>query len=211
MKQTILLLSIFLLSNIAIGQAPREIKLNAPQKDRGSSLMKALSDRHSSREMDTRPLDMQDMSDLLWAANGVSRPDGRRTAPTAMNRQDVDLYVSLPDGVYLYDAKEHSLKLMIEEDIRPLLAGPQEFIKSAPVVVVMVSDTAKFPDGIDGKLWGAFDAGIVSQNINLFCSAVGLATVTRAYMDAGKVKEVLKLSEGQVVMLNNPVGYPKAK
>ena len=207
MKQIIL--SILFLSNMAIGQVVEEIKLNAPDKERGSSLMKTLNDRQSSREMDTKALSIQDLSDLLWAANGVNRPDGRRTAPTAMNRQDIDLYVALPEGVYLYDAKEHILKLVVGEDVRPLLAGPQEFIKSVPVVLIIVSDTAKFPAGIDGKLWGAFDAGIVSQNINLFCSAVGLKTVTRAYMDADKVKEVLKLSEGQVVMLNNPVGYSK--
>ena len=211
MRQITLLLSILLLSNMAIGQVAKEIKLNAPDKERGSSLMKALNDRRSSREMDIKALNLQDLSDLIWAANGVNRPDGRRTAPTAMNRQDIDLYVALHDGTYLYDAKEHILKLVLEQDIRPLLAGPQEFIKSAPVVLVIVSDTAKFPAGIDGKLWGAFDAGIVSQNINIFCSAVGLETVTRAYMDADKVKAALKLSEGQIVMLNNPVGYPKPK
>ena len=209
MKQIVALLSILLLSNMAIGQVVGEIKLNAPNKERGSSLMKTLNDRQSSREMDTKALDIQDLSDLLWAANGVNRPDGRRTAPTAMNRQDIDLYVALPEGAYLYDANEHILRLVAGEDIRPLLAGPQEFIKSAPIVLIIVSDTAKFPAGIDGKLWGAFDAGIVSQNINLFCSAVGMKTVPRAYMDATKVKEALKLSEGQVVMLNNPVGYPK--
>ena len=211
MKHFILLLSLLFLSNTITAQVTKEIKLNEPNKDRGSSLTKTLSDRFSSREMDERPLELQDLSDLVWAANGVNRPDGRRTAPTAMNRQEVDLYIVFPEGTYIYDAKAHLLTLVVEGDHRPLLAGPQEFIKKAPVVLVIVSDTAKFPAGIDGKLWGAFDAGIVSQNINLFCSAVGLATVTRAYMNAEEFKTTLKLSEGQVVMLNNPVGYPTQK
>ncbi|MDR2414791.1 MAG: SagB/ThcOx family dehydrogenase [Odoribacteraceae bacterium] len=213
MKQ---LLFVFIALSVAFtapAQELKEIKLNDPDKTRGSSVMKALSDRASSREMDARELSLQDLSDLLWAAYGVNRPDGRRTAPTAKNDQDIDLYVSLPAGTYLYDARANLLKPVVSGDLRPVLAAGQEFVKRAPVVILIVSDYSRFRmNDVDrSRLWGAMDGGIVSQNINIFCAAVGLATVPRAYMDQVKLKEILGLSDTQMPVLNNPVGYPVSR
>lgn len=193
-------------------QEPVAIKLNTPHKDRGSSVTKALDNRQSIREYSDEKLSLQDLSDLLWAANGVNRPDGRRTAATARNSQDIDVYVIMEEGAYLYDAQAHELKPVAPGDHRALIADSQEFAKKAPVSLLIVSDVSKFK-GVDNperqKIYGALDAGIVSQNIMLFASGCGLATVPRAYMKADELKQVLKLSESQIPMLNTPVGYPK--
>ncbi|MDR2382848.1 MAG: nitroreductase family protein [Prevotellaceae bacterium] len=202
-----------LLATAVNAQSLKPIKLNAPDKERGSSIMKALSDRHSEREFSTEKLSLQDLSDLLWAANGINRPDGRRTAATARNNQDIDVYAIMEEGAYIYDAKAHELKPVVEGDHRPLIADAQASVKDAPVSLLIVSDLSRFA-GADlerQKQWGAFDAGIVSQNIMLFASGCGFVTVPRAFMKKEELKKVLKLSETQEPMLNNPVGYPKKK
>lgn len=192
-------------------QELQEIKLNAPNKTRGSATMKALSDRKSDREFDSKELSLQDLSDLLWAANGINRPDGRRTAPTASNRQEIDVYAIRQDGAYLYDAQAHSLKPVARGDFRAAVASAQDFVKTAPVSLVIVIDMEKTgnPASEQAKLMGAVDGGIVSQNINIFCAAVGLATVPRATMDQAELRRVLKLRDAQLPIMNNPVGYPK--
>ena len=161
----------------------KAIKLSSPDKNRGSSIMKALSDRHSDREYAAKELSLQDLSDLLWAANGINRPDGKRTAPSALNKQDIDIYVIMKEGAYLYDAKANSLQPIAKGDHRAAVAGSQDFVKSAPV--------------------------IVCQNINIFCAATGLATVPRATMDQAALKRILKLTDSQLPIMNNPVGYPR--
>ncbi len=187
------------------------IKLNAPNKDRGSSIMKALENRHSVREFSTTKLSLQDLSDLLWAAIGVNREDGRRTAPTAQNKQDLDVYVIMQEGAYLYDAKAHELKPVAKGDHRPLIADVQQSINDAPVCLLMVSDLSRFGDMDEAskKEFGAISAGVVSQNISLFCAGCGLVTVPRAYMKKDELSKVLNLTKTQVPILNNPVGYPK--
>ena len=172
--------------------------------------MEALSKRGSVREFSQKELPAQTLANLLWAANGVNRADGKRTAPSAMNRQDIDIYVIMKDGAYLYDAASNTLKLIAEGDHRGLVAGRQEFVKDAPVSLVLVSDLAKFGrDDDHTKLMAAVDAGTVCQNINLFCSAMGLATVPRASMETEQLKSVLKLTDKQLPLMNNPVGFPK--
>jgi SagB-type dehydrogenase family enzyme len=192
-------------------QELQAIKLNAPNKTRGSVLMKALSERMSVREYDSRDLSLQDMSDLLWAANGINREDGRRTAPSASNRQEIDVYAIRADGAYLYDHQAHSLKPVAAGDFRAAVAGKQDFVLSAPISLLIVVNLEKLGDPTveQTKLMGAVDAGIVCQNINIFCSAVGLATVPRASMDQAELRRVLKLSETQLPLMNNPIGYPK--
>ena len=212
MKQLMLLLAMCVTMTTPHAQGAGELKLNRPDLNRGVNVMKAFSDRHSDREFSTRELSLQDLSDLLWAANGVNRPgDGKRTAPSALNKQDVDIYVFLAKGVYLYDASKHVLKLVAEGDHRAVVAGKQDFVKQAPVSLVYVSDLSRFGMGLDEqvKLMGAMDAGIVSQNVNLFCAGVGLSTVPRASMDQEALRKLLKLSDTQVPMMNNPVGYSK--
>jgi len=202
--------SLFLTTTVG-AQEFTAIQLNAPNKDRGSSIMKALNDRHSTREFSSENLSIQDLSDLLWAANGVNREDGRRTAATARNNQDIDVYVIMKEGAYIYDANAHELKPVAIGDYRDLVADSQDFAKNAPVSLLIVSDISRFT-GLDvevQKQLGALDAGIVSQNIMLFASGCGLVTVPRAYMNKEGLKEALSLSETQIPMLNTPIGYPK--
>lgn len=190
----------------------KTIKLNTPSKDRGSSVMKALADRHSEREFSSKKLSSQDLSDLLWAATGINRADGKRTAASALNKQDVDVYAIMEEGAYLYDPKAHALQPVAKGDFRPMVAGKQAFVNNAPVCLVIVSDYSKFGtfgDENARKLWGAFDAGLVSQNVALFCAGCGLITVPRGTMDSASLKKVLKLSATQLPVINNPVGYTK--
>ena len=170
----------------------KAIKLSSPDKNRGSSIMKALSDRHSDREYAAKELSLQDLSDLLWAANGINRPDGKRTAPSALNKQDIDIYVIMKEGAYLYDAKANSLQPIAKGDHRAAVAGSQDFVKSAPVSLVLVSDLSRFGNIADHT-----------------CAATGLATVPRATMDQAALKRILKLTDSQLPIMNNPVGYPR--
>lgn len=188
------------------------IKLNKPNLDRGLSVMKALNVRKSVREYGNKELELSDLSDLLWAANGINRPEeGKRTAPSALNSQDVDVYVCMKDGAYLYDAKENDLKRVSTEDLRYLLGDGQDFVKDAPAIFVLVSDLSRFSSEDAGRnlLRGAMDVGIVSQNISLFCASVGLMTVPRAMMDVEGLKKSLNLKDSQIPIMNHPVGYKK--
>jgi SagB-type dehydrogenase family enzyme len=189
------------------------IKLVTPDKSGGIPTMKAFAQRKSDREFDTKALKPQDLSTLLWAANGINRTaNGMRTAASAINAQDVDVYVILPEGAYLYDAKAHALNLISKGDYRVAVAGSQEAVKTAPVMLVMVSDLSRFgdrPATEQTRLMAAMDIGIVSQNINLACASLGLATVPRATMDQAVLKTALKLTDKQYAGLNNPVGYFK--
>ncbi len=174
--------------------------------------MKSLSLRKSAAMPDfqkAKDLSLAEISELLWAANGVNRADeGKRTAPSAMNVQDVDIYVVAKNGTYLYNAKNHSLGLAASGDFRALVAGAQADFAKAPIMLVLVSDVSKFPRGDDAsrQRLGALDAGIVSQNISLYCSGSGLITRVRAFMDSEGLAKALKLSASQIPMLNHPVG-----
>lgn len=211
MKKVLFILTALLLIVTSMNaQDLKAIHLNAPDKSRGTTVMKALADRHSVREFDAKALSLQDLSDLLWAANGVNRADGKRTAPSALNKQDIDVYVILKEGAYLYNAQSNILEPIAKGDHRQVVAGGQDFVKTAPVSLVLISDLSRFGNTSDqSKLMGAVDAGIVCQNINLFCSSRGLSTVPRATMDKAALKSVLKLTDSQLPIMNNPVGYPK--
>jgi len=209
-KVQLLLLCLFI--SVTTFAADKVIRLPKPNLNRNSEVMEAFANRHSTREYAAKALTLTDLSDLLWAANGINRPEeGKRTAPSAMNKQDVDVYVVLPEGTYLYDAKAHQLNLVAEGDHRGAVAGGQAFVKSAPVSLLLVSDLSRLGDAKNThtQLMGAVDAGIVSQNISIFCSAAKLATVPRASMDTAKLKSVLKLTDTQLPLMNHPVGYHK--
>ena len=206
------LLLVCLVLSVAASAADKVVKLPKPNLNRAGTVMKALSERQSTREYASKALSLADLSDLLWAANGINRPEsGKRTAPSALNKQDVDVYVILPAGSYVYDAKNHQLNLVSEEDHRDAVAGGQTFVKAAPVSLVLVSDVSLFGDAQkpQNQVVGAMDVGIVSQNISLFCANAKLATVPRGSMDATQLKKVLKLKDSQIPMLNHPVGYFK--
>lgn len=189
-------------------KAGETIKLPPVVKGVPASLMQALEKRQSVREFDKGNIPLRELSNLLWAANGVNREDGKRTAPSALNKQDVDVYVCMENGAYKYDAKGHALVQVTDKDVRPAVAAQQTWAADAPVVIVLVSDLRKL-GGEKAREMGAIDAGHVSQNVCLYCAATGLATVPRASMDKRAVATALNLENGQEPMLNLPVGYPK--
>ena len=212
MKKILITFTALLITSMSMySQELKEIKLNAPDKTRGSAVMKALSDRQSIREYDTKDVSLQDLSDLLWAANGINRQDGKRTAPSAMDRREIDVYMINKDGAYLYDVNEHVLKPVSSGDFRKAVAAQQDFAATAPISIVLVANLEKLGDPTkEGtRSTASFDAGIVCQNINLFCAAVGLATVPRGSMNQEELRAALKLSDTQIISINNPVGYPK--
>ncbi|MDR1919976.1 MAG: SagB/ThcOx family dehydrogenase [Tannerellaceae bacterium] len=211
MRQLTFLFSAFLFAGLLHAQELKVIKLDAPDKTGGEPLMKVFNNRKSDREFAAGKVKPKDLSNLLWAANGVNRPDGKRTAPSAINAQDVDVYVILPEGAYLYDAKAHALNPVAAGDYREAVAGGQDFVKAAPLCLVLVSDLKRLSKNPDegSKLMGAVDVGIVSQNINLACAGLGLLTVPRASMDKEALKKALKLTDTHLILMNNPVGYPK--
>lgn len=191
-----------------LAQDLKPIELLSPDKARGLPLMQALGVRASVREYSKRPLALQDLSDVVWAANGINRPDeGKRTASSALNAQDVDIYVFMEDGVYLYNAAKQVLDPVVSGDFRDLADKTD-----APVTLVLISDVSRFRFGTDVQRtgWANIDVGIVSQNISLFCAATGLKTCPKAsFPGMDKIREVLKLRTTQYVILNHPVGYEK--
>jgi SagB-type dehydrogenase family enzyme len=206
-----LLLVILTASALAAAEDFKAIELPKPNMKGGMPLMEALSARATHREYDTRDLPMQVLSDLLWAGFGINRPEsGKRTAPSAMNRQETDIYVALKSGLYVYDAKGNLLKPVLAEDIREA-TGMQPFVKSAPVNLIFVADFARMGDSSDEnkKIYSAADVGFISQNIYLFCASEGLATVVRGWFDREKLREVMKLRPEQRIVLTQTVGYPK--
>jgi len=198
--------------SITFADEPKTIQLLTPQPGSGSPLMQLLWKRKSSREFSPKPLPVEVLSNLLWAGFGINRPDGRRTAPSAMNRQDVDIYVILSDGTYLYDAKANQLKLIVAEDLRGL-AGTQPYVKEAPVNLIYVSDYAKMGEKVPNELkilLSGAHAGFISQNVYLYCASEGLATVVRAFIDIPALSKAIKLRPEQKIILGQSVGYPKA-
>lgn len=171
--------------------------------------MQALKERRSAREFSAAKLPAQMLSNLLWAAWGVNRPDGRRTAPSASNRQEVDVYVALAEGLYLYDAREHRLRQVLGEDLRAR-TGKQPFVGQAPLELVYVADAAKAgrARAEDQIFYSAINTGYISQNVYLFCASEGLATVVRGLVDRDALAKAMKLRPEQRVVVAQSVGYP---
>jgi len=188
----------------------KPILLLKPQTDGGKPLMQALKDRKTSREFSSEKLPPQILSNMLWAACGINRPDGKRTAPTAMNKQEIDVYVAMAEGLYLYDANAHILLPVLAEDIRAA-TGKQPFVKDAPVNLVFVADFAKMGNtpADQKEFYAATDTGYISQNVYLYCASEGLATVVRGAVDKPALALAMKLRNDQKVILAQTVGYPK--
>jgi SagB-type dehydrogenase family enzyme len=194
----------------AQGEAAIKIELPLPQKEGGMPLMEAISKRRSEREFARAELPLPILSNLLWAAYGVNRPDGSRTAPSALNAQEVDVYVALPSGAYLYAAAEHLLRLVASSDLRRI-TGYQDFVDEAPLDLVFVADYARmtFVPVRQRESYASAAAGAISQNVYLFAAGNGLATVIRAWIDREAIADALGLSHDQQVLLSQTVGYPK--
>jgi nitroreductase len=189
-------------------QELKPITLLSPDKERGLPVMKALDVRASVREWSPKKLSLQDMSDLLWAANGINRPgEGKRTASSSTNAQDIDIYPFTKDGIYLYDARNHVLDPVVSGDYRELPG-----LTEAPVNLVLITDISRYRYGDDPDRlgWARINCGIVSQNISLFCAGTGLKTRPRASCPGAEtIRELLKLKDSQHILLNHPVGYAK--
>ena len=207
------ILSTFLLAAIALTATAKDIQLPKPQLKANMTLMEALSKRASSRTYSQKAVDNQTLSTLLWAACGINRPAEKKiTAPSAINAQDILVYVATKDGAWLYEPQTNTLKQVTTDDVRPHLAAGQQFVMQVPVVLVLVSDQSRFGNRSRGASdMGKFDAGYVSENICLASTALGLATVPRMMMDQEKLAQALHLPEHQKLMLNHPVGWPSEK
>lgn len=183
--------------------------LPPPRKDGGRPLMQALQLRRSTREFAARPLPPQVLSDLLWAAYGVNRAGGERTAPYWRHIMVIDVYAAMADGVWLYDPQAHVLRPHLGTDVRAL-TGRQEFAGTAPLNLVYVAHGERMTDvsAEERRLYASVDAAFAGQNVYLFCASEGLATVFRGALDYARLNQALRLGEGQFVTFAQTVGYP---
>ena len=207
-----LVLAVLLLGpSLVSGEEGKPVPLPEPQMEGGKPLMELLKARSSSRAFSTEKLPRQVLSNMLWAAWGVNRPEsGKRTAPSARNWQEIDIYVATADGLFLYDAKAHALQPILAQDVRAM-TGQQPFVQHAPVNLVYVADFSRMGDAdMETKVFcSAADTGFISQNVYLYCTSEGLATVIRGLIDRPALEKAMKLRPDQKVTLSQSVGYPK--
>lgn len=195
----------------ASGESLTMMALPPAQTTGGLPLMEALRQRHSAREFRPDALTPQQLSDLLWAACGLNRDAlGGRTAPSAMNAQEVDLYVALPQGLYRYEPKAHALQLVVAQDVRRV-TGYQDFVDTAPLDLIFVAEHSrmKIVPAAMRESYASVAAGAMAQNIYLYCASVGLATVVRAWFDRQALTQAMGLTPDQQLLLTQTVGWPK--
>jgi nitroreductase len=194
----------------AKGESATSIALPPPTKHGGLPLMEALSRRHSSRDFANTPLPLPLLADLLWSAYGMNRADGGRTAPSALNAQEIDVFVALSSGAYLYDAATHRLNLVAASDLRRV-TGYQDFVDEAPLDLVYVADHSRMGmvPVTQRQSFASTAAGAIAQNVYLFTASNDLATVIRAWIDRTAIADALGLTHDQQVLLSQTVGYPK--
>jgi len=195
----------------AVAQELKPLELPPPRSEGGMPLMAALKLRRSTRQYSDRPLPAQTLSDLLWAAFGINRPSGDRTAPYWRHVMVMDIYVAMADGVWIYEPKAHTLLPHLQGDIRPQ-TGLQEFVATAPLNLVYVAYGERMTDisPEERRLYASVDTGFIGQNVYLFCASEGLATVFRGSVDYPKLARTLKLPDQQFVTFAQTVGYPRA-
>ncbi len=196
------------LIQIIISMNAQDIRLPEPKKSGGKPLMEALAERKSTREFSPEALSYQQISDLLWAGNGINRDNGKRTAPSARNCQEIDMYVVLPEGIYLYDPKANILLLKkTGKFLQDMIM--QEFDPVPPILLIFVANYDKMvnmtPENME--FYGATDCGYVSQNIYLYCASENLNTVVLGRIDREKIKQLIGFN-GKAI-LAQPVGLPK--
>ncbi len=200
MKKLLLTATLSLLSLTAVAE---NITLPTPDLTGGKPLMTVLSERRSTRAFSEKELDKQTLSELLWATWGISSSDGKRTVPTALNKQNMDLYVVSKTGIYLYNAQKNLLEQISDKDVRPIVASAQEFALKAPIHLVYVG-TQKEP-------WSAMHAGSMYQNAGLYCASVGLNNVVRGSFDKENLTKALNLSDDKAPLIVQAIGYPPEK
>jgi len=201
---------IFSLSQSSAFSEKKEIQLVKPDRNGGIPLMSALNKRNSSRSFSEKKLSDQVLSNILWAAYGINRVEsGKRTAPSAMDKQEIDIYAAMESGLYKYNASVHSLELISAKDVRSL-TGQQGFVKKAPLNLIFVADMSKVAGGTTEEklLYAGADTGFIGENVYLYCASEGLGTVIRAYIDKNALGKALNLKENQMIILSQTVGYP---
>jgi len=186
------------------------LELPPPRKEGGKPLFQALGLRRSVREYSDRPLPAQVLSELLWAAFGVNRPSGDRTAPYWRHIMVIDVYAAMADGVWLYEPQRHALLLHMRSDIRAQ-TGRQDFVASAPLNLIYVAHGERMQDvsAEERRLYASVDTGFIGQNVYLFCASEGLATVFRGAVDYEKLNRTMQLGSGQFVTFAQTVGYQR--
>jgi nitroreductase len=197
-------------------KAPEKVALVKPLEKADVDVLKAIRGRHSNREFDVKkPIPENVLATVLWAADGVNRPNGKHTAPTAMGIRHMRIYVFKADGFWRYDQDKHELLTMGKEDLRAKVAR-QKFMHDVPALVVMTSDLSAFetkdrkPEDARRREWSHYAAGAIGQNIYLAAEAFGLGTVVAAGVNADEVKKALELKADEVPLYVMPLGYPKA-
>lgn len=182
--------------------------LPEPQLPANASLMQALQERRSRREFRPDELPLHIITALLWAGFGVNRPDGKRTAPSAYDVQDIDIYLAAAKGLFRYDAPAHGLIPLLPDDLRPF-TGTQGFVSAAPVNLIYVSDYSRINASAEDCLqWSWAHSGCIAQNVYLACAALGLATVVRSTLDRPALAERMNLNANQHITLAQTIGYP---
>jgi SagB-type dehydrogenase family enzyme len=209
-KRTLGILLILMLTvGQAFAQALETIALPEPTKTGGKPLFEALNQRQSLRSFTAQKIEMQTLSNILWAAYGVNRPNGKRTVPAAREWMEYDIYVVMADGWYTYEPGKHELIKKSSDDRREY-AGRQDFVHTAPLTLIYVADYERMPGATDEvrDFYSAVNLGFISQNVYLCCASEGLGTCVLGQVDKDKAREVFKLRPGQRVVLSQVIGYP---
>jgi nitroreductase len=195
---------------LTVAEPAGAITLPSPRKDGGEPLLTALNLRRSMREYSNRKLPPQVLSDLLWAAFGINRSSGDRTAPYWRHVMVIDVCAVMEDGIWLYEPKAHALLPHLSEDIRAA-TGLQDFVGSAPLNLVYVAHGERMTDVSpeERRLYASVDTGFIGQNVYLFCASEGLASVFRGAVDYAKLNRLMRLPEQQFVTFAQTVGYPR--
>ena len=210
--KTFFLFLFCIISVFGISQSDKDIKLPKPIMKGGMPLMEALKNRQTLRDFSEKKLSTQQLSNLLWAAYGINRPEsGKRTAPSAVNWQEIDIYVALEKGTYKYSAKDNKLIFLNANDVRKNI-GKQTFTKKAAVCLAYISDYKKMKTKDEKKdFYSATDTGFISQNVYLYCASENMATVVLGYINRDKIREVLGLEEHQKVVLTQCVCFEQSE
>ena len=210
----LLLTSVTILS-ISLSVLAQDISLPAPDKKGGKPLMQALNERQTTRSFTDDNLTQQQLSDMLWAAWGINRADQKkRTAPSAMNYQEIDVYVAMPGGLYLYVADNHPLKMINNKDLRKT-TGTQAYVNNAALNLIYVADMGKAgkKEGVkidDSDLFMSYsDAAFIAQNVYLYCSSANLGCVVRGSIPKEKLAPEMGLRSNQYIILAQTVGFAK--
>ena len=207
----------FFLAPVCFPAEPAAVSLPSPKKTGSMSLESALAARRSVRSYTNQTLTLGEVGQLLWAAQGVTSPDGKRTAPSAMHRYPLEIAVvaqnvdGLPSGAYRYVPAKHSLELLAaSKPGASLLAGstPQAQIRSAPAVFVVAAVYERMGSGANNRTWTDYEAGLASENLLLEAVALELGGVVMGGIDPAFVKEAVKFTGGEQVIVVIPVGHP---